>query len=212
MVKNISTQLMGQFFFQIVKKELTLPCRKKIRTEYERILASAKDIGKHNTLLSAYALGAWFIAMNRENDLSPEENCILLTESLRNSRIFRMVMGDAEHYLSPKRIEKQKKWANSTKERRYENDWVVNLIPGNDVYDLGYDYLECGICKLCRDEGCPEFAQYLCKLDYMFAEVMGLHLERTSTLAEGGDKCDFRFSRAKGGIICQSQIHNSKKR
>lgn len=212
MVKNISTQLMGQFFFQIVKKELTLPCRKKIRTEYERILANAKDIGKHNTLLSAYALGAWFIAMNRENDLSPEENCILLTESLRNNRIFRMVMGDAEHYLDPKRIEKQKKWANSTKERRYENDWVVNLIPGNDVYDLGYDYLECGICKLCRDEGYPEFAQYLCKLDYMFAEVMGLHLERTSTLAEGGDKCDFRFSRTKGGIICQSQIHNSKKR
>ncbi len=212
MVKNISTQLMGQFFFQIVKKELTLPCRKKIRTEYERILANAKDIGKHNTLLSAYALGAWFIAMNRENDLSPEENCILLTESLRNSRIFRIVMGDANHYLSPKRIKRQKKWADSTKTRQYENDWVVDLIPGNGVYDLGYDYLECGICKLCRDEGCPEFAQYLCKLDYMFAEVMGLHLERTSTLAEGGDKCDFRFSRMKGGITCQSQIHNSKKK
>lgn len=93
-------------------------------------------------------------------------------------------------------IEKQK-WAESTKERHYENDWVVELLPGNDEYDLGYDYLECGICKLCQAEGCPQFAKYLCRLDYMFAETMGLRLERTSTLAEGGNKCDFRFSREK---------------
>lgn len=188
---------MGRFFFQIGKKGLTRSCRRKILAEYWHILASAKDIGKRNTLLSAYVLGAWFIAMNRVDGLSPEKNCKLLTEELKNSRMFRMIMGDADHYLDSKRIEKQKKWAKSTKERRYENDWVVELLPGNGDYDLGYDYLECGICKLCRDEGCPELAQYLCRLDYMFAEVMGLRLERTATLAEGGDKCDFRFSRVK---------------
>ena len=195
MDKNIATQLMGRFLFQIGKNELSYSCRRDILAEYLRILASAKDIGKHNTLLSSYALGAWFIAMNRKSKLSPEKNYELLAEGLHNSRLFRMMMGDADHYLDPKRIEKQKKWAASTQERRYENDWVVDLLPGNGDYDLGYDYLECGVCKLCRDEGCPELAQYLCRLDYMFAEIMGLCLERTSTLAEGGDKCDFRFSR-----------------
>lgn len=197
MDKNLSTQLMGRFLFQIGKNELSYWCRRDILTEYRRILAGAKDIGKHNTLLSSYALGAWFIAMNRKDGLSPEKNYALLSEKLHSSQLFRMMLGDADHYLAPKRIEKQKKWAKSTHERRYENDWVVELLPGNDDYDLGYDYLECGVCKLCRDEGCPELAQYLCRLDYMFAEIMGLRLERTSTLAEGGEKCDFRFSRMK---------------
>lgn len=55
------------------------------------------------------------------------------------------------------------------------------------------DYLECGICKLCQREGCPELAQCLCRLDFLFVKVMGLELERTTTLAEGGMRCDFRF-------------------
>lgn len=197
MDKNFSTRFMGRFLFQMGKNELSHSCRKDILTEYWHILGSAKDIGKHNTLLSSYALGAWFIAMNREDGLSQEKNYELLSGGLRNSQLFRMMMGNADHYLDLKRIEKPKRWAESTKERRYENDWVVNLLPGNGDYDLGYDYLECGVCKLCRDQGCPELAQYLCRLDYMFAEIMGLHLKRTTTLAEGENKCDFRFSRAK---------------
>ncbi len=197
MERNLSTQIMGRYFSQLGKKELSCQCRKKIYAEYRCILANAQDIGKRNPLLSAYVMAAWFIAMNRKSGLSPEENYQLLMDGLRSSRIFRMTMGDADHYLDPKRIEKQTKWAESTQKRRYEEDWVVNLLPGNGEYDLGYDYLECGICKLCRREGCPELAKYLCRLDFMFAETMGLHLERTSTLAEGGNKCDFRFSRKK---------------
>lgn len=195
MKRNLTTQTMGIFLSQLTKKELPYPCRRKILMEYKRILLRAKNIGSHNTLLSAYALGAWFIAMNREDSFTPEKNCEILMNELRSSRMFRFVMGDADHYLDPKRIEKQKQWAKNTHLRTYENDWVVDFIPGNDTYDLGYDYLECGVCKLCRDEGCPELAQYLCRLDFLFAEIMGLHLERTATLAEGGKKCDFRFSR-----------------
>lgn len=197
MKRNMSIQLMGYFFFQIGKRELSQTCRKKIYKEYHRILSRAKDIGKWNPLLSCYALGAWFIAMNRANGLSPEKNYSILADGLQNSQIFRMVMGDGDHYLDPKRIEKQKKWAKGTKERRYENDWVAELLPGKESFDLGYDYLECGICKLCKDEGCEDLAKYLCKIDYLFADTMGLHLERTTTIAEGGEKCDFRFSRVK---------------
>ncbi|MCD8003841.1 MAG: L-2-amino-thiazoline-4-carboxylic acid hydrolase [Clostridia bacterium] len=32
---------------------------------------------------------------------------------------------------------------------------------------MGYDYLECGICKLCRNEECPVLAKYLCQLDFV---------------------------------------------
>ena len=54
------------------------------------------------------------------------------------------------------------KWSKESHKRKYENDWVVDILPGNESYDLGYDYHECGICKLCQDEGCPDLAAYLC--------------------------------------------------
>lgn len=194
MKDNATFRLLQTAMPLITKKALpTQQCRKAVLREYRAICRRAKDIGKNNILLSSYALGAWFIAMNRENGFSPEKNYELLAEGLRNSRLFRMMMGDADHYLDPKRIKKRKKWAENTKERRYENDWVVDLLPGNGNYDLGYDYLECGVCKLCRDEGCFELAHYLCKLDFMMAEIMGLRLERTCTLADGDAKCDFRY-------------------
>lgn len=177
---------MGIFLFRLGRKELSCPCRKKIFSEYNCIISRAKDIGKHNSLLSAYALGAWFIAMKRKDDFSAEQNYEILIEGLGKSWMFQKLMGDAEHYLAPKRIEEQKKWAKNTHKRIYENDWVVNLLPGNGTYDLGYDYMECGVCKLCQDEGCPELSKYLCRLDYLFAEIMGLHFERTTTLVEGG--------------------------
>lgn len=197
MKNNFTLQILGTALSHITQNKASREVKKKTLAEYHRILNNAKDIGRKNQLLSGYAIGAWFIAMNRSNGLSPQENCEIMLDGLRHSQLFRMVIGDADHYLAPKRIEKQKQWAQNTHLRTYENDWVVDLILGNDEYDLGYDYLECGICKLCRDEGCPELAKYLCRLDYLFAEVMGLHLERTSTLAEGGEKCDFRFSRLK---------------
>ncbi len=193
---NMTLRIMGIALYHMTKNEaLTKDERRATRAEYRRIATHAKDIGNRNQLMSALALGMWFIAMNRKNHLSPEENCRIMKDGLKGSRMFKIVMGDADHYLDPKRIEKQKLWAKSTHDRKYENDWVVDLLPGDGSFDLGYDYLECGICKLCRDEGCPEYAKYLCSLDYLFAEVMGLHLDRTTTLAEGGCKCDFRFSR-----------------
>lgn len=137
MKKDLTTQIMGYYLRQIGCPKLSYACRKAIFIEYEQILSSAKEIGKNNPLISAYALGAWFIAMNRKDDLSPAENCEILIEELRKSRLFHLVMEDADHYLAPKRMEERKTWAKATHERTYENDWVVDLLPGNGTYDLG---------------------------------------------------------------------------
>lgn len=196
MKNNMTFAAMNCFLPIVTKKAMPTPAiRKAISKEYRRICTNAKDIGSRNQLLSCYALAAWYIAMNRCNGRSPQENYDIMEQGFRGSRLFRLTMGSADHYLNPKRVSKQKKWAQDTHKRVYENDWVVDVLPGNGEYDLGYDYLECGICKLCRDEGCFELAKYLCKLDFVFADVMGMRLERTCTLADGGEKCDFRFHR-----------------
>ncbi len=195
MKKNGTLRIMGVYLRHVTGEKLCCTVQKEILTEYHRILRRSGEIGPGNPLASAYALGAWFIAMVRKSGCSPEESYQIMETGLRSSRLFRLAMGNAEQYLAPKRVRKQMAWAKTTHQRRYGNDWVVDCLPGNGAYDLGYDYLECGICKLCTAEGCPELACYLCRLDFLFAEVMGLQLERTMTLAEGGAKCDFRFSR-----------------
>lgn len=195
MQNNLTLELMGRWLSYRTRPTVSAAERKATAAEYHRILSSAGDIGKHNPLLSSYALCAWFLAMNRSSQRTPEENCAMMEQIFQSSRLFRLVMGDADHYLAPKRLKQRQQWSKNTHLRHYANDWVVDVLPGTEQYDLGYNYLECGVCKLCRDEGCPELAQYLCRLDFLFAQLMGLQLDRTTTLAQGGAMCDFRFRR-----------------
>jgi len=114
---------------------------------------------------------------------------------LYDSRLLRKALGDADSYLDVKKMPGRKVWEKASHERKYENDWVVDVLEKTDNYELGYNYYECGVCKLCKDEGCFELAKYLCRLDFVMADIMNMKLERTGTIAEGADFCDFRYSR-----------------
>ena len=125
---------------------------KACRREYCGVIKRAKDIGP-SRLLSAYCMAAWFIALNRSTGGSAEENYTLFRDGLVKSRLFHMVMGNADAYLDEKKLPGRLQWAAESKKRQAENDWVVDVLPGGEEFDLGYDYLECGACKLCRDSG-----------------------------------------------------------
>ena len=109
--------------------------------------------------------------------------------------MFHKIIGDADSYLNPKKMTERLKWSQESHKRKYENDWVVDILQSNGEYELGYDYHECGVCKLCKDEGCPELAPFLCRMDYVLADIMNMKLVRTKTIAEGSELCDFRYSR-----------------
>lgn len=196
---TVMCKLYGAFYAGACKKELkdrfpdcNMP--KAVKTEYKNIVLRAKDIGK-SRLLSAYMMAAYFIALNRNTGLSPEDNYNLFKEGLYASRLFHKVLGNADNYLDIKKMPGRKAWERKSHERKYENDWVVDVLGKTDDYELGYDYHECGVCRLCQDEGCFELAQYLCRLDFVLADIMGMKLERTKTIATGADFCDFRYSR-----------------
>lgn len=108
-----------------------------------------------------------------------------------------MAIGNADAYLDRKKLPDRLLWAKQSQKRRYENDWVVDILDKTADFELGYDYHTCGICRLCQEEGCPELAEYLCRLDFVMADLMGMKLVRTQTIAEGAAYCDFRYSRKK---------------
>ena len=188
----------GHFFHSACKKEYKrrgIPKKAvmKIALEHKMITIRAKNMS-HGKLMSSYLMGIYFIAMNRYSGLSAQENYDILEAAMRNNRMFKKGLGTAEQYLDEKNTPARMKWAEESHKVKDENNWVVDVLPRCKDFDLGYDYHECGICKICRDEGCFELAKYLCRLDYVIADMMGVKLVRTQTLAEGGDFCDFRYS------------------
>lgn len=201
MKESVNVKIIYHFYHHVVKAELKRrdfpkDVVRKIGEEHHKIIQWAKDIG-NSRLLSSYIMGSYFIALNRNTGRSAEENYEIFRDGLCASKLFHKIMGNADSYLDPKRIPARRQWSEDSHKRKYENDWVVDILPGNDEYDLGYDYHECGICKLCQDEGCPELAAYLCRMDYVLADIMNMKLVRTGTIAEGASCCDFRYSKPR---------------
>ena len=197
---NFQTMMFGWFYHSACKKEYRKKfdssgrVSKRVAVEYKNVILRAKDIG-NSKLMSAYCMAAYFIAMNRCTGLSPEENYELFKNGLYNSSLLHKFLGNADSYLDQKKIPERKRWAEESHKRKYENDWVVDVLEGDGQFELGYNYHQCGICALCRDEDCFELAKYLCRLDYVMTDIMEMELCRTQTIAEGADHCDFRYKR-----------------
>jgi hypothetical protein len=111
-----------------------------------------------------------------------------------------MLWWEGRNIFSHRRLEKLQQKAVVSQARQYPGNWVYNYVPGNGKSFLfGVDYIDCGIVKYLNDQGAAELAPYLCWLDYPMCASMQVGLVRTITLAQGGNKCDFRFCRWQAG-------------
>ncbi len=101
-------------------------------------------------------------------------------------------------WFSPWFKTRSRKMAAKSQLRKYPGAAVVEFIEGNGQdFDYGIDYVECSTCKFLAAQGAMEMAPYICAVDKPASELLGWGLSRTKTLAEGGERCDFRFK--KGG-------------
>jgi hypothetical protein len=172
--------------------------------ECDRLLPTLPYIGgtrnplTTNLIQSAVAL-ALYRAMQRHGKTLEETGDILyrVTETFirRFPRPLRRWMG--WYSLSAFGRQRSRAMAERTRKRLYPGDWVRVHIEGDGkTFAYGADYHECGIVKFLRSQGAEELAPYLCRTDYAVFGALGIELIRTTTLAEGGSKCDFRFRRA----------------
>lgn len=81
-----------------------------------------------------------------------------------------------------------------------DSGFVANIITDKqETFGLGYgiDILECGICKLFHKHHHDQYASILCEVDEVTSGLAGLVLIRKGTIANGADKCDFRWRKEK---------------
>jgi hypothetical protein len=102
-------------------------------------------------------------------------------------------------YFTRYTLRRARKRALESQKRQYSDDWVFTVIEGDgEEFDWGVDYVECGICKFFHAQGADEFVPYMCQLDFLASDWFGWGLVRTTTIAQGAERCDFRFKRGPG--------------
>jgi hypothetical protein len=194
---------------EVLAQNLDLPTPRGIientRTGFERLLPEIPYIGgKANGLTQDLIDCAMLLAFYRvleEEGFHIEEigRVVIAAEQERvhaYPRFFLRLLGRLIH--SPIGKSHMKKTAEKSQRRRYPGDWVSVYLEGDgEAFDFGLDYMECGLCKFFHQQGADELTPYLCQFDFVQQRAMNTGFTRTMTLAEGGDRCDFRWMRGR---------------
>jgi len=174
---------------------------KDTRQEMDFLIPQLPDTGgwrnPHTQFIVASAFFLAFYRTLKARGRSADEIGVLVDEAVREmygSRLFALMshFGPIQRKFFGNRA--ARRLAATSQKRRYTGDFLCEFVEGDGEYfDYGLDYLECGICKFFHAQQADEFAPYMCRLDYPFAEAMRSNLIRTGTIAEEGTKCDFRY-------------------
>ncbi len=82
----------------------------------------------------------------------------------------------------------------SKKYVHYKGGWLTDIADNKDKkFDGGIDIKACGICELYKKQNAFQYVKYMCLGDYLMFGSFGVCLKRTTTMAHGAEKCDFRF-------------------
>jgi hypothetical protein len=175
------------------------------RREYEALIPKIPDVGgKKNINEKPLIQSTWALALYRalkSNSKTAEETGRVFYEGAEAQlhsypRLLRYLVG---RWTSTRyNMNKLKKQASASQKRLYPEDLVWSFVEGNgSEFDYGIDVKECGVCKFFHAQGADELTPYMCRLDFALSKALGWGLDRTTTIAEGGEKCDFRFKRGR---------------
>jgi len=136
---------------------------------------------------------ALYLAM-QDRGLAPEEAGRIVYDAVSTRvRVLPPISGAGP---TPAERQTEREAARRSQECCYAGDWVwqyVDCPHGTD--DYGYDFTRCGTQVLYTHWHAGDFLPYYCYLDFVTFRTPGWGFLRSGTLAEGYDRCDFRFVR-----------------
>lgn len=175
------------------------------RQEYEDLIPKLPYVGgKKNTLTKSLIQSAWALALFRAlkvHGKAADETGKMLYEMVEAQlrsypRLLRYLVG--RWYFTRYNYNKSARQAAESQKRLYPEDWIWVFLRGDDKqFDWGIDNTECGACKFFHVQGADELTPYMCKLDFAMSKALGMGLMRTTTIAEGHERCDFRYKRGR---------------
>jgi len=175
---------------------------REAREIQEALISEIPYIGGDENHMTRHLIGsttslAFYEAMKAQGKTARETgniiyDAVVASVSRSNPRIPSYKKLNPEDFTKRERAR-----AKRSQERRYPGDWVYEFVEGDGVkFDYGCDFIECGTQKFYHAKGADEFLPFYCFLDFPKTKATsGLGFTRTMTLAEGYEKCDFRFKK-----------------
>ena len=197
------------FIFSLQKKMLkerygkqkTNIWMKRSREIFKTIYPQIPDIGgKENMMYKNLTLSTFFmpiaVILREERIPTREIGEHMFNLAKKSFKVF-LPLARRISYYEESRIQKMRMAAERSLLRKYPADWVFEFIEGGEDYLFGYDIKECAIHKFWRDQGLEEFVPYMCLTDWAKWEMLEIGVDRTMTVANGHEVCDFRYCRNK---------------
>ena len=169
------------------------------RAEFKALVPAIPYIGGDENHLTGSLIGsvrclAFYRAMKARGKPAAETGKVLYDAVQAHPDDYALQIPTAQRLSRDELMKRRRAGATRSQERRYAWDWVYEFVEGDgEAFDYGYDFLECATDKFYRAQGAGEFLPFYCFLDFLKCELDGLGLSRTTTLAEGGERCDHRF-------------------
>ena len=184
--------------------ELASRILKDARQEYKALIPELPYWGKNNMMTefligSSYCLPIYRVLKKHGKSVAEIGKVIYEMVEARVGRVpspFLRVYGKLKYGKSYR--ERLKKQATVSQKKQYPGDYVFTYIEGDGKeFDYGYDITECGVCKFLHVQHADELAPFLCLVDFPLSKAFGRGLVRNTTIAEGAEKCDFRYKRGR---------------
>lgn len=164
---------------------------------FQEILPEVPDIGKSIFSLNykfAPSYIAWYLALKKLEVSSKEIDEIIW---LMNEQLMKIVPGFLMHRVGKSYFNSfRKKSALHVKKQEttggHPYDWEIRY---RDVDDNCFeiDILSCGIKRLAKDFHAEGLLPGICRMDYLYANMMKNGFERTKTLGDGDECCNCRY-------------------
>ncbi|MDP3066476.1 MAG: L-2-amino-thiazoline-4-carboxylic acid hydrolase [Methanobacteriaceae archaeon] len=182
----------------------------EIKKEYESLIPEIPYIGGEDNPLSITLelttrdLAVYLVLKRMEKDVTEiGEICYQYAD-----KYFQKNQDQITPMDNPQVIGLLRYMALESEKRKYSENFVYKFVEGEGKdFDFGLDYKECAICKFFHEKNADEFVPYMCASDIAESKYGGLGLQRTETLAEGGNKCDFRYKKGRKTRIASSVIN-----
>ena len=172
------------------------------RDEFRRLLPVLPYVGGEQPFTQFVIASGWFLALCRAMQAQGAGMEEIGQTAFQLSRTYlERVPGFARRFLgymsfTPRYLRKLQRRAAESQAHPFPRGYVYSFIPGDGVdFDYGVDYHQCATWTLYQEQGATQLIPYLCACDFLYSEMLGWGLTRTTTLGEGGDRCDFRFKR-----------------
>lgn len=194
MKRLVKKQLLKQFDKDYIDTVLG-----KVHLLYKQIIKRTSDLGgNENIFIKNIYMGSYIIAFYKttKDKISFPELDRIIADGLDGFTLLKRKMSKADLSSNTYRRKLQKAAAWTQQNRnKYPGNWLLSVpdhIKSDGVY---YEFAQCGLCTLCRQEGASELTPLLCKTDYLTIGFSGCKLTRTKTLANGDTCCDFWIHR-----------------